>query len=536
MLAFSGLAFAAWGGCRSVDNAQIDLLERELRQQEDYIYELEDYLLQYSEKLRACRSAMATMKQSAAQQGAGTQGAAKSRKPGADAIPEPRLVEDAPSARRGGDAPQADPSPSRPDEPLKDAFDEPSAPPKTPNTAETSPPAATRGSEPLGPADASATEPQTPAPWPPQRPAEGETLPEPIPPPERTDPGKLEVPELEIGELGMAPAPRVPAAVASSRLGGGATADFAEGPLLIPHPADYVDDPAAAGSSGSQPALASEPIGRQEAAADVVGSPPPRPPRLEAANIEIRRVLAQPAEGDAESSLLVVLEVLSATQEPVEADGEVSLMVMSADAPGSLQRLERWDFTAAEAESSWQSSLLGDGLHLQLPLPLEELPDKPLELWARVVARDGRKMLAKVEFAVADLATLNRALAAAESETQAAAKPSTIDQQTPQPAAALPVRRGTRPGLADGGSNAEGVVPASTTWQPAASPAVVSEQGAGLPTEHAARTRDGWAPRKAASPVAPSAGSSPPPVGSPLDPTSRSARGLPSSGWQAHRS
>ncbi|MEM9660587.1 MAG: hypothetical protein AAF961_19655, partial [Planctomycetota bacterium] len=42
-------------GCRGVDNVQVDVLERDLRQQEDYIYELEDYLVEYSEKLRACR-------------------------------------------------------------------------------------------------------------------------------------------------------------------------------------------------------------------------------------------------------------------------------------------------------------------------------------------------------------------------------------------------------------------------------------------------------------------------------------------------
>ena len=64
------LRFATWSwclgaviytpGCRAVDNAQVDVLERDLRQQEDYIYELEDYLMQYSEKLRQCRSCQAT--------------------------------------------------------------------------------------------------------------------------------------------------------------------------------------------------------------------------------------------------------------------------------------------------------------------------------------------------------------------------------------------------------------------------------------------------------------------------------------------
>src|SRR5215213_3055152 len=51
------LALAMLAGCRNLDNAQVDVLERELRQQEDYIYELEDYLVEYSEKLRQARVA-----------------------------------------------------------------------------------------------------------------------------------------------------------------------------------------------------------------------------------------------------------------------------------------------------------------------------------------------------------------------------------------------------------------------------------------------------------------------------------------------
>ncbi|QEG34939.1 hypothetical protein [Bythopirellula goksoeyrii] len=45
----------ATSGCRSTRDNQIDILERELRAQEDYIYELEDYVVEYSDKLRQCR-------------------------------------------------------------------------------------------------------------------------------------------------------------------------------------------------------------------------------------------------------------------------------------------------------------------------------------------------------------------------------------------------------------------------------------------------------------------------------------------------
>ena len=46
-------------GCRTARDNQIELLERELRTQEDYIYELEDYVVQYSERLRSMRCAQA---------------------------------------------------------------------------------------------------------------------------------------------------------------------------------------------------------------------------------------------------------------------------------------------------------------------------------------------------------------------------------------------------------------------------------------------------------------------------------------------
>ena len=51
------LVVVASVGCRSTADNQIDLLERELRTQEDYIYELESYVVEYSEKLRDTRCA-----------------------------------------------------------------------------------------------------------------------------------------------------------------------------------------------------------------------------------------------------------------------------------------------------------------------------------------------------------------------------------------------------------------------------------------------------------------------------------------------
>ena len=64
-------------------------------------------------------------------------------------------------------------------------------------------------------------------------------------------------------------------------------------------------------------------------------------------------------------------------------------MVMAGETQEALKRVDRWDFTAEETQAAWQSSQLGDGLHLELPLATGPLPEGPLELWARLVNADG---------------------------------------------------------------------------------------------------------------------------------------------------
>jgi hypothetical protein len=81
--------------------------------------------------------------------------------------------------------------------------------------------------------------------------------------------------------------------------------------------------------------------------------------------------------------------------------------VMTRDESGTMRRVERWDFTPEETASAWQSSQLGDGLHLELPLASAELPtDADLELWARIVTADGRKLLTQVPLEPATLASM----------------------------------------------------------------------------------------------------------------------------------
>ena len=75
----------------------------------------------------------------------------------------------------------------------------------------------------------------------------------------------------------------------------------------------------------------------------------------------------------------------------------------------TLKRVDRWDFTAEETQAAWQSSQLGDGLHLELPLGETVLPEGPLELWVRLVNAEGKKLLTRLPFAVGDLQPLDMA-------------------------------------------------------------------------------------------------------------------------------
>jgi hypothetical protein len=157
--------------------------------------------------------------------------------------------------------------------------------------------------------------------------------------------------------------------------------------------------------------------------------------------LKVRRVFAEPAEdGKSPGSLLVVVEALNATDEPVDAIGAASLMIMVQDAPGSLKRIERWDFTAEETAAAWQSSNLGDGLHLELPLAKGELPEGELELWARVVNEDGAKLLTPPDqayrFEASQLASMADAEETVLASNDEASAESASAEPLPEPMAA----------------------------------------------------------------------------------------------------
>jgi hypothetical protein len=391
------------GGCRAVDNAQVDVLESELRKQEDYIYELENYLSEYSEKLRECRSCQ-ELEISSSPAGAPT--------PAESSHPRSTLRS---GVQRPGSIQPVDPIPAT----------------QSPGAAApaTSPPA----SEPS-----------------PRRPAAEPAAPS-------VDPEDFAPPQLDIGptsDLQWQEAAPIATTPSPSTKGGD------EAPPYIPDPADYqidvepdADDAAgtSAAAQGSSPT--EEPTLAEPSLQPPLVAEPSLPPpaddasRLVAQRLEIRHVYRESAAPDVgkPAALLVVVEALNATDEPVDSNGKVSLMVAVGETPESLTTIDRWDFTPEETRAAWQSSQLGDGLHLELPLKETALPEGQLGLWVRLVGADGAKLMTRLPFEANQLTSMASAEAAEPSAHSAGSTPlaslDALGEKTPKvdtPAAPAP--------------------------------------------------------------------------------------------------
>ncbi len=342
-------------GCRSTRDNQIDILERELRSQEDYIYELEDYVVQYSDKLRKLR-------------------AYRCADPPATVITTQPQPDSAKTNRP--------PSPTRSTTPHDR---------RQPTRADDAP-----------------DEPELEQP--------GDMIPE-----------EMDIPELDIREpLGrrgeVDPFHQLSQASYVRKTAIPAKAGKPAEVLLIPDPAQFgqsgpsrlpEDAPVTTASTqAAAPTYSSAGPAEEEGASDMTTASVDQQPSASERTPErlvITHLLRNP--GAVTESLLTVVEARDAHDEPVDLEGKVSLMVMTAD-PQSPQRLRRWNFTDEETAAAWQSSEMGDGLHLELPLEELQLPQQDLELWARMVAPDGQKLLTQIPFAVQDLLALGENTAA----------------------------------------------------------------------------------------------------------------------------
>jgi hypothetical protein len=337
-------------GCRSARDNQIDILERELRAQEDYIYELEGYIVDYSEKLRIYRCADMN----------------------ATVVSETK------------DAPEL-------------------APPQRSSSTSPTPSSRVLRKSAANPAKETVPELTEPAIQKESR----EELPE-----------NLEVPDLEIGEPVGAVDPYESATpLIEAGIEGALLADGS----FIPDPAAYQtasiveeEAPAELEAEYSEEVVEEDTQPFEE---DITPTRSRDPERL-----VISHVFRSSDEADQPASLLSVVEARDASNEPADFNGKVSLMVMTI-VDEKPQRVKRWDFTVEETTAAWQSSNLGDGLHLELPLEQEQLPEGPLELWVRLETADGRKLLAQIPFeriSLASIESANEHLAAADEDISGA--------------------------------------------------------------------------------------------------------------------
>jgi len=383
-LALLALASLGTAGCRTTSDNQIDLLERELRTQEDYIYELEDYVVEYSEKLRDCRCVY----------------------PQQTAVYTEQLDESQPAP------PYSKQSTKKK---TKKSTNRSSA--KEKSVLETSEQKKTKLKNP----EDDLPSPEQPQPETPQYSPE-------------ISPEELEVPdfEFELEEPVSNAEPVNPLRqVASTEP---VYAPTGRRITIIPDPVDYqpsadayetddykTDDYAAdkyeiddydtndydTNDYDTNEYAADEydtddsgPDGQQHVEdlfEDDQLQPTLAPSDRMAERVEITQLFRDGQDGDSPQSLLTIVEALDANNEPVDLVGEVSLMVMTTDQE-SPQRLKRWNFDTEETTAAWQSSDLGDGLHLELPLDQLELPQEPVELWVRLVTSDGRKLLTQLPF------------------------------------------------------------------------------------------------------------------------------------------
>ena len=340
LVGWMGVLMLSGSGCRTARDNQFEILERELRTQEDYIYELEDYVVEYSQKLRQCRCAQPS---SSVPDRVKSNSIVKKSKPAdkSKRAIEPLQIEEGPLYDPLDDSPE----PTQPEQPLPQE--------KEPRDLEM----------------------------------------------ESEIPDNFEIPELEIGEpVGQYNSTSTTSLAAFEQdLQTAASED--EQTVLIPAPValqelEQLDQ--------QQLQVATESL---RPAIDNSDEP--------AESVVISRLFRNEQNDAPLQTILAVIETHSSDGIPVEFLGKVSLMVMT-DAEEKPQRLMRWDFNIEDAAMAWQSSHLGEGLHLELPLGETELPDIPLELWVRIIDPNGKKLLSQRAFHRQELVALEAETGAQE--------------------------------------------------------------------------------------------------------------------------
>ena len=93
-------------------------------------------------------------------------------------------------------------------------------------------------------------------------------------------------------------------------------------------------------------------------------------------------------------SLHVAVEPRTAEGAPLDYSGPLEVLLLDPAAGPTAPALARWEFTVEEVEKAWRDPQSREVLDVLAGLPTGLLLDRPLELWVRLLPREGGKVLA----------------------------------------------------------------------------------------------------------------------------------------------
>jgi hypothetical protein len=374
-------------GCHG--GPKTDVIERELRWQEDQIYALEDYLMEYQAKVRRLRCENQTLRQSLAK--AKTTETQEAREiselpspdqPDKTIRPERSLLKNpSPANSQHDDLDSLDLEIQELEVPLVPDLGLPDTPDLQENTP--SPSANLHGAN---SASMVATAEKA-----------GKTLPE-----KQLSNNQIVAPSVERdlpSWITVATSPTIVEASQPPEFSGPPPQEptdksMADRNMEVPHHTASKEEkqaePKETGTVLNDDAV----LGTFEAIWDGKEIEPLQIPRLAAPIVapEIPHTSFQPTnmllEVDLDSNrerLDITITPLAADQQPTTFTGIVSLMLRDPQEPtGSLHEV-RWDFDSHQVQNAWVHSLRRQSLHFRLPLP-ETLPtDRPIEFWVRLM-------------------------------------------------------------------------------------------------------------------------------------------------------
>jgi len=222
----------------------------------------------------------------------------------------------------------------------------------------------------------------------------------PVPDPANVDPNDLEIPEIDLGPDAQ------PDAETDSLPGDGEAMDPSSDGIDAPEtqPSDEADSDDQAVNVGVTRIVLNS---RLTGGYDEDGQP-----------------------GD--EAIMVVVEPQNSAGEYVPLPGDLSVVVTDPNASEPMRELARWEFDASETVPWMKKSLLGRGVHLQLPWPNQPPSSERLKLFVRYRTATGEELIAQREVRVDLVATRNSMAMSDDRTSNASGNPRAVDPFLPE--------------------------------------------------------------------------------------------------------